>query len=258
MKSFKLHYAFIPAFMLLMALFSAERSRAQEPIVVNADSVDRFMLDPADFDPENKQTPLLRYEPFGKKKEAIYTPATKEDGTPVIKATSNGSISTVTSSLSADPNKFQYLEWEWKIASVLEAGDLTKKDGDDFSARIYVTFDYPVSDLPFGQKIKYRFYKTFTSFDIPLRSLTYVWANKEETGTVSESPFTGWVQYVVVQSGNDKAGEWVSNKRNILDDYRRAFGEEPPRISGITIMTDSDNTGESTQAWFGKMILSKD
>lgn len=260
MRSIYSFFVLIAVFILIQGLLAGNQSHAQtqNPIVLNADSVDRFVLDPAEFNPENKKTALLRYKPFGNKKEAVYTAATKDDGTPVIKATSNGSISTVTTSVSADPNEFQYLEWEWKIASVLEAGDLTQKDGDDFSARIYITFDYPVSKLPFGQKLKYRFYKTFTSFDIPLRSLTYVWANKEEPGAISQSPFTSWVQYVVVQSGNDKAGEWISNKRNILEDYREAFGEEPPRISGITIMTDSDNTGGATQAWFGKMILSKD
>lgn len=243
---------------LLFYLYPLQESKAQNKLELNPDTLNRFVIDPADFNPDDRDTSVLRYEPFGKKKEAVYAPAKKEDGSPVIKATSNSAISTVTTALSADPKVFQYLTWEWKIASVLENGNLREKDGDDFSARIYVTFDYPVSDLPFGQKIKYRFYKTFTSFEIPLRSLTYVWANKEEVGTIAESPFTGWVQYVVVQSGNEKAGTWVSNKRNILEDYRNAFGEEPPPISGITIMTDSDNTGASTEAWFGKITLSKE
>lgn len=188
----------------------------------------------------------------------MYERDTKEDGTPVIKATSNEAISSVTTPLRADPNDFSQLEWEWKIEEVLPSGDLTEKDGDDFVARIYVTFDYPVSDLPFGQKVKYRVYKAFTSFDIPLRSLNYVWASKEEVGTIAESPFTGWVQYIVVNSGNDKAGKWISLKRNILEDYREAFGEEPRDITGVTIMTDSDNTKESTKAWFGKIKLTKE
>lgn len=254
---FKSFYPLI-AFILLVFIISALPLHAQERIELDADSTDTFVIDPADFDPDDKDAKILRYEPFGNKKEAVYKPDTKDDGTPVIQAVSENAISTVTTPLKADPNSFQYLHWEWKIESVLESGDLTEKDGDDFAARIYVTFDYPASKLPFGQKIKYRLYKTFTSFDIPLRSLNYVWASSEEVGTIAESPFTSWVQYIVVQSGNDQAGEWVSNKRNILEDYREAFGEDPPEISGITIMTDSDNTGESTKAWFGKIILSKE
>jgi len=247
---------------ILISIFlisvAVSEAKAQKPIDIHGDSTDAYTIDPAVFDPNDEKTSVLRYETFGNKKEAVYRLDKKEDGTPVIKATSDNAISTVTTSINADPNIFQHLEWEWKIKSVLESGDLTKKDGDDFVARIYVTFDYPVSKLPFGQKIKYRFYKTFTSFDIPLRSLNYVWASKEEPGTIAESPFTSWVQYIVIDSGNENAGEWVSIKRNILEDYRKAFGEAPPKITGVTIMTDSDNTGESTTAWFGEITLSKD
>lgn len=226
-------------------------------IVLDADKTDYFVIDPAEFDPADKNTRILRHEPFGRKDEAVYKKGTKEDGTPIIIATSENAISSVTTPLKADPYEFQYLEWEWKIESVLEKGDLTRKDGDDYPARIYVTFDYDPSNLGFSDRVKYGFFKTFTSFDIPLRSLNYIWANKAEAGTIAESPFTDWVRYIVVQSGNDKAGEWKIEKRNILDDYRKVFGEEPPEISGITIMTDSDNTNESTRAYFGKITISK-
>lgn len=248
----------ILSILFVLLFFIQGASKAQSPIHLNPDSIDRFVLDPADFDPDDEDAKVLRHEPFGNKKEAVYERDTKEDGTPVIRAFSEQAISSVTTPLKANPEDFRFIEWEWKIDSVLESGDLTQKSGDDFPARIYVTFDYPVSELPFGQKIKYRLYKAFTSFNIPLRSLNYVWASKAEVGTISPNPFSDWVQYIVVESGNEKAGEWVSLKRNIIEDYRNAFGEEPRDITGITIMTDSDNTEESTLAWFGKIILSKE
>jgi len=226
-------------------------------IYIDPDEVDEFVIDPADFDPDDREAAILRYEPFGRKDEAVYTRGEKEDGTPIIIAESDNAISTVTTPIDADPNIFQYLEWEWKIESVLESGDMTKKDGDDFAARVYVTFDFNSSDLGFRDRVRYRLYRTFTSFEIPLRSLNYIWANKAEVGTQGSSPFTDWVQYIAVKSGNEHAGEWHIEKRNILEDYREVFGEEPKNITGITIMTDSDNTGESTRAYFGKIILSK-
>ena len=245
-------------FCLFIILLTANKSFAQEPIQLHADSINQFVLDPADFDPDDEKAPLLRHEPFGRKKEAVYERDQKENGAPVIKASSNEAISSVTSPIRADPFEFSHLEWEWKIEQVIESARLGEKDGDDFAARIYVTFAYPVGELPFGQRIKYRFFKAFTSFDIPLRSLNYVWATEAEIGTIEENPFTGWVKYIVVNSGNEKANEWVSLKRNILDDYRQAFDEEPREITGITIMTDSDNTSSTTLAWFGEIILSKE
>ncbi|MDR9366059.1 MAG: DUF3047 domain-containing protein [Balneolaceae bacterium] len=257
MKFSNLQLLVIPLLLLIFQLIPIT-SFSQEPIRLNADSIDRFVLNPADFDPEDDNAQILRHEPFGNKKEAVYERDQKEDGTPIIKASSEQAISSVTTSLRADPYKFSFLEWEWKIDEVIQSGELGEKDGDDFVVRIYVTFDYPVSELPLGQRIKYRFFKTFTSFDIPLRSLNYVWANEAAVGTIEENPYTSWVKYIVVNSGNEKAGEWVSLKRNILEDYQEAFGEEPREITGITIMTDSDNTEESTLAWFGPITLLKE
>jgi hypothetical protein len=234
-------------------------SEMNDSIVLDPDEIDEFTLDPAEFDPNDEDAKIFRYSKFGRKDEAVYKQSTREeDGAPIIEASSDGSISTVTTPLTADPEIFRFIEWEWKIESVLPSGDMTKKDGDDFAARVYVTFDYDPSNLGFGERLKYRLYKTFTSFEIPLRSLNYVWGNEpDEIGDTGPNPFSDWVQYVVIQSGNDKAGQWLTEKRNIPEDYRMVYGEEPPPISGITIMTDSDNTGESTKAYFGPITISK-
>jgi hypothetical protein len=62
---------------------------------------------------------------------------------------------------------------------------------------------------------------------------------------------------IVIESGSDKLNQWIAEKRDIAADYRKAFGEDPPAISGIAIMTDSDNTGESATAWYGDIIFSR-
>lgn len=229
-----------------------------QPINLNPDSINIFVMDPATFNADDTSSSIWELAPFGRKDHTIYTAANKENGEAIIKAESNQSISSVQVNLNANPQAFQIIEWEWWIKSVLESGDVTEKDGDDYAARIYITFDYPVSELSFGDKIKYRFYKTFTSFDVPTRALNYVWANKAEVGSIHPNPYTDWVQVVAVQSGNEKAGTWQSEKRNILKDYRAVFGEEPRAITGIQIMTDSDNTGESAEAAYGKIILRKE
>ena len=61
---------------------------------------------------------------------------------------------------------------------------------------------------------------------------------------------------VVLQSGAARVNQWIIEKRNVYADYKKAFGKEPPMISGVAIMTDSDNTGESATAWYGDIIFS--
>jgi len=61
----------------------------------------------------------------------------------------------------------------------------------------------------------------------------------------------------VVESGSDKLGTWVIEERNVYEDYKKAFGQDPPLISGVAIMTDTDNTKESAKAYFGDIVFKK-
>jgi len=62
---------------------------------------------------------------------------------------------------------------------------------------------------------------------------------------------------IVVESGETKLNQWVSEERNIFEDYKKDFGQEPPMISGVAIMTDTDNTGESATAYYGDILFRK-
>jgi len=61
----------------------------------------------------------------------------------------------------------------------------------------------------------------------------------------------------VVETGLSKLNQWVNEERNIFEDYKKAFGQEPSMISGVAIMTDTDNTGESATAYYGDILFKK-
>ncbi len=69
------------------------------------------------------------------------------------------------------------------------------------------------------------------------------------------NPYTDRVQMIVVESGEAKVGQWVTESRNLYEDYQKAFGDDPPMISGVAVMTDTDNTGESAVAYFGDITF---
>jgi len=60
---------------------------------------------------------------------------------------------------------------------------------------------------------------------------------------------------IAVQSGPDHVGQWLEEKRNLLEDYHKCFEEDPPKAGAVAIMTDTDNTGEKTVAWYGLIRL---
>lgn len=159
----------------------------------------------------------------------------QEQGRTVVKADSNAAASGLVKKITFDPLKYRYLRWSWKIAGTIKGGDETSRRGDDYAARLYVVFP--------GRF----FWQT--------RALNYIWANKLARGKSLPNAYTANAQMLAVESGNEKAGQWLSEQRDLLADYRALFGEDPRVAAAIAIMTDTDNTGGSANAWYGEISL---
>jgi len=159
----------------------------------------------------------------------------EEDGQRCIKATSNASASALYFEIDFDPKEYPFLTWRWKVSNILAKGDELKKEGDDYAARVYVVFPSAL------------FWRT--------KAVNYIWANKLPVGQAVPNPFTSNACMIAVRSGPDHVGQWLDEKRNLLEDYRKCFGEEPPKAGAVAVMTDTDNTGEQAVAWYGPIRL---
>lgn len=183
-----------------------------------------------------------------------YSPVHTDKGY-AIKAESQNSSSGLIRRIRIDPLKYPVVEWHWKISNVYENGNAREKSGDDYPARLYITFSYEPDKVGFFQKIKFEAIKVFHGEYPPTSALNYIWASQVEKGEILPNPFTDRVKMIAVESGSANAGQWITERRNILDDYRKIYGEDPPEISGVAIMTDSDNTKESAEAWYGDIVF---
>ena len=134
--------------------------------------------------------------------------------------------------------------------------DLAHKSGDDFAARIYVFFDVPKSALTFGERIKLGLARHAMGVDLPNAAICYVWDNSHRVGTIAPNPYFAAVRTVVVESGNAKAGRWQVENRDLAADFHAAFGRAAPKVTGIVLAADTDNTRGHTEAWFGDLELS--
>lgn len=164
------------------------------------------------------------------KGETVYEPVVDE-GRPALKAESRATASALIYRISLDPKAHPKLSWSWKIVRTIRKGDERTKGGDDYAARVYVVFPSVL------------FWRT--------RAVNYIWANRLPRGAFLPNVYTGNAVMVAVESGDADAGRWIDEERNLVEDYRRAFGEDPPAIGAVAIMTDADNTGEYAVAWYG-------
>jgi Protein of unknown function (DUF3047) len=174
-----------------------------------------------------------------------------EGGTIVLRARADASASSLRHGLFVDPKTMPILRWRWRTGRVLQGGDMTTKEGDDYSARLYVFFDRDPEKMSFKERTLLKLGRARYGQQLPAAALCYVWDNRHPVGTMMDNAYTPFVAMVVASSGDAQVGRWISLQRNVAEDYRRAFNTDPPSVIGVAISVDTDNTGESTTTWFG-------
>lgn len=174
-----------------------------------------------------------------------------DEGRTVLRFRSQGSSSGFARAMRVDPAAFPMLTWQWKTARLLAKGGLGSKEADDFPVRLYVTFDLDPSTLSLGDRLRLGAARAIWGAHLPSAALCYVWDGQAQVETVANNAYTDRVRMIVVQSGAARLGHWVTHERNVAEDYRRAFGAAPPAVSSLIVSADTDNTGESTESWFG-------
>ena len=163
-----------------------------------------------------------------------------DDDESVLRIDSNDSSSGVVRKLKVEPIESGSLSWRWKVErSLIDNTKELEKDGDDYAARVCVIYETHF----FGWRT---------------RMVCYVWAGNEPVGALYRNPRSSSVATIVLESGDDKAGMWVVEERDVVEDYRSYFGEAPTRVSGFTIIVDTDQTGAETTAWFDDVIFETD
>lgn len=148
------------------------------------------------------------------------------------------------------------LRWRWKGERLPTAADTTRRATDDAMARIYVMFRHPPERLTRAQRATDEMMQRLHDEAPPHATLLYVWDNRAAVGTSTRNAYTDRVRNIVVESGSARLSQWLAYERDIAADYRAAFGEAPPSVTGVAVMTDADNTASSAIAYYGDITLS--
>lgn len=174
-----------------------------------------------------------------------------------VKAESHASASALIKEVEIDPNVYPILRWHWKVENIIQKGDEGKKEGDDYAARVYVNFLYDPKKASLWERTQYGVWYTIYGSYPPKGAINYIWANKLPQGKVIDNAYTSRAKMIAVESGPERVGVWMSEERNIYQDYIALFGEEPPSVIGIAIMTDTDNTQDKAVAYYGEISFCK-
>jgi hypothetical protein len=183
--------------------------------------------------------------PAGWEKQRWGSPAydfavVEEGGHKVLRLKSTDDSSNVSKDIRSKVNlkETPILEWSWKVVTLPKGGDSRRKETDDQAAQIYVTWP--------------RFPEAVRS-----RIIGYIWDTTAPVGATVKSQKTGTVTYVVVRSGSADLGKWLTERRNVLEDFKRIYGEEPDDPSVISFGIDSDDTKSTAESYMGAIYFTK-
>ncbi len=125
-----------------------------------------------------------------------------------------------------------YLVWQWKVTELPKGGDFRRRRTDDQAAQLIVAFSAS-------------------------RFISYIWDSTVPKGTFAQAPAPPFrrILALVMQSGPHALDTWITERRNLVEDYRQMFGETPETIRGLRIQINSQHTDSYAEAYWKSIVL---
>ncbi len=176
----------------------------------------------------------------------------KVAGVQAVEARAQNSMALLARPISIDLTATPVLCWRWFVDAPVANADMTKKSGDDYAARLYVSFAIPNAQLSAGTRFKLKLARSLFGRNVPDAALNYVWDNRHPVGTRRRSAYTDRAKLIVAESGATRARQWVGERADIAIDFTSAFGGMAKPIQ-LAIASDTDNTQSSARAAFADL-----
>lgn len=156
----------------------------------------------------------------------------REDGVNALRLTSDDSSFSIQKSVDIDVVRYPFMSWRWKVTRLPDGGDFRKSKTDDQAAQLFLAFSRT-------------------------RAIVYIWDTSAPQGLAANAaapPFMT-IKAVVVRSGGSETGRWLTETRNVYNDYKELFGREPQSVGGIRIQINSQHTSSSAESYFADLVF---
>ncbi len=157
-----------------------------------------------------------------------------DEGINAVRLRSTDSSYSLQKEVRIDLKQYPVLTWKWKVAKLPKGGDFRKAGTDDQAAQLFLAFS-----------------KT--------RAIVYIWDSTAPAGTMSDAaaPFFMSIKAVVVRSGPSGTGKWITETRNVYEDFKKLFNTEPGEVAGVRMQINSQHTGTSAESFFADIAFRK-
>jgi len=192
---------------------------------------------------------------FGRSKR-ISAEWVSENGVRAVKLESKGALTFLEKTVSIDIREYPVVSWKWKVDNVLEDIDERTKAGDDHPIRLFFVFEPDEKKQSFWFRLK-RFLYLDWMHGHPMggRFTEYLWSSHLKPGEIIDDPGKPWQKLMVVEGGEAKLKRWLTYRKNLYEDFKKLYGEEPRRLVFVGILNDTDQTGQEAVSYIADLAF---
>ena len=172
----------------------------------------------------------------GADSKTVYSVGSNENGN-YLKAVADNAGSGLGKEVKIDLNKTPFINITWKIEKDLPGIKENTKKGHDFAARVFAVKKTGVTPLS-------------------NRAINYVFSSNSEIGLNWSSPYTKKSIDNVLASTKNNLNEWITVKANVKEDFKKFHDLDVNELSGLAIMSDTDNSKMKAIAYYQNIYFS--
>jgi hypothetical protein len=154
-----------------------------------------------------------------------------------IKAEAEGKGSGLGKEIQIDLTRTPFINITWKVEKDLSGIVENSKKGHDYAARVFVI-------------------KKTGSTALSNRAISYVFSSNNDVDENWPSPYTKKSIDYVLSSTKENLGTWITVKTNVKEDFMKLHGLNLDNLSGIAIMTDTDNSKLKAISYYQNIYFS--
>jgi len=181
-----------------------------------------------------------------------------DDGTRAVRLQSKAALTFLEKKVDINIKEFPVVTWRWKVENILQDIDEETVAGDDHPIRIFFAFEPDTSKQSFWFRLK-RFIYLDRIHGHPEggRYTEYLWSSHLKPGYIINDPGNPMQKLMVIEGGGVNLGKWLSYRRNLYDDYKKLYGEEPRHLIFVGIINDTDQTGQEATSYISDLMFHK-
>lgn len=182
-----------------------------------------------------------------------------EDGVRAVMLHSKATLTFLEKRIDIDIREYPIVAWKWKVENILQGINERSQEGDDHPIRIFFVFEPDESSQSFWLKLKRLLYlNKLHGHPVGGRFIEYLWSSNLKPGDVISDPGKPWQKLIVIEGGEENLGRWLSYRRNLYEDFKHLYKEEPRRLIFIGILNDTDQTGQEAVSFISDLKFCRD